>query len=129
MLRPAEIVGAEMAATRAGAAVFTLPSGIASKEDFFDAARTVFPLNPRLERGVESWNALIESLQGGLALDVEASSVAIVWSDPWLLTDLDRQAGLIAVQILSELPEHLADPVANDGHTKGVTTILGTPGV
>ena len=129
MLRSAEIVGAEMAATREGAAVFTLPAGIASKEDFFDAVRTVFPLNPRLARGVENWDALKDSLEGGLAFDVEASSVVIVWPDPWLLTEFDREAGPIAVAILSELPEQLADPEAKVGRTKAVTTILGTPGV
>jgi hypothetical protein len=121
MLRPAEIVGAEMAATREGAAVFSLPSGIASKDVFFDSARSVFPMNPPLARDHENWDALTDSLRGGLD-DLDARQVVIVWPDPWLLAEFDAEAGRIATEILSRLPEDLAP-------THALTTILGTPGV
>ena len=127
MLRPAEIVGAEMAATRDGAQVFTLPSGIASKEDFFDVARSVFPLNPPLARDHDNWDALRDSVWGGLD-DLDATHVVVIWPDPWMLADLDPEAGAIAAEILSELPA-LADAELTDGQPKAVTTILGTPGV
>jgi hypothetical protein len=115
MLRPAEIVGAEMAATREGAAVFTLPAGIASGEDFFDAARTVFPLEPPLGRESESWDELSESLRGLSGLGV----VVVIWPDPWLLEDFDPETGRAAVELLSGLGADSAS----------LTTILGTRGM
>ena len=128
ILRRAEIVGAQMAATREGAAVLALPDGIASKPDFFDAARSLFPLDPPLVRGEDSWDALTDSLRGGL-LGVDAEWIVIVWPDPWMLADGDREAGRVAVEILSDLPVELADPEITGGHTKAVTTILGAHGV
>jgi hypothetical protein len=116
MLRPAEIVGAEMAATREGAAVFTLPAGIASGEDFFDAARTVFPLEPPLSRESESWDELSESLRRGLS---GLGVVVVIWPDPWLLEDFDPEAGRAAVELLSGLGADSAS----------LTTILGTRGI
>ncbi len=128
MLRPAEIVAAEMAATRDGAEVFTLPSGIASKDDFFDVARTVFPLNPPLGRDDDNWEALRDSIWSGLD-DLGDVSVVIIWPDPWMLADFDPEAGAIAAEILSELPEDLADAELTEGRERAVTTILGTRGV
>jgi hypothetical protein len=116
MLRQAEIVGAEMAATREGAEVFTLPSGIAAQEDFFDAARTVFPLEPPLARESTSWEDLSASLRQGLA---GSGVVVLIWSDPWLLEEFDAEAGRAAVELLSAL--------ANE--SEGVTAILGTRGI
>ena len=118
ILRPAEIVRAQMAATREGAEVFALPSGIASKADFFDVARTVFPLAPPLGRDVDDWNALADSVRGAVA-NAAAPQVVIVWPDPWLLADGDDEAGRIAVEMLSAFP----------GDGRAVTTILGARGV
>ena len=116
MLRPAEIVGAEMAATRAGAAVFTLPAGIAGSEDFFDAARSVFPLEPQLSRESRSWDELSDALRRGLS---GLGVVVVIWPDPWLLEDFDAEAGRTAVELLSALGAESAS----------VTTILGTRGI
>ena len=117
MLRPAEIVGAEMAATREGAAVFALPTGIAGKDDFFDAARASFPMHPPLALDADSWEELGESLRQGL-IDLVSTAV-VIWPDPWLLEDFEPETARVAVELLSEL--------AND--LPGVTTILGTRGI
>jgi len=55
--------------------------------------------------------------------------VVIIWPDPWMLADFDPEAGAIAPEILSELPEDLGSAEFTGGRTIAVTTILGTPGV
>jgi hypothetical protein len=117
MLRSAEIVGAEMAASREGAEVFSLPPGIASEEVFFDAAKVAFPLSPPLDRETNDWEALRASLARGIA--DRRATVVLVWADPWLLEEFDPDAARLAVQLLSGLATDLAD----------VTTLLGTRGV
>jgi len=117
MLRSAEIVGAELAASREGAEVFSLPPGIASEEVFFDAAKAAFPLSPPLDRETNDWEALRASLGRGIA--DRRATVVLVWPDPWLLEDFDPDAARLAVAMLSALPDELAS----------VTTIFGTRGV
>jgi Barstar (barnase inhibitor) len=104
--------------------VCTLPLGIASKSEFFDAACDVLPMNPPLMRITDSWDALDDSLGGGL-LDVEEPWIAIAWEDPDALAAADPESGRIAVEILSALPLDLLSPKFNAGITKRVVVLLG----
>lgn len=104
--------------------VYRLRTGITSKSDFFDAACEELPMNPPLMRVKDSWDALNDSLGGGL-LDLDEPSIVIAWEDPDALAAADPESGRIAVEILSALPRDLLNPKINAGFPKRVTVLLG----
>jgi hypothetical protein len=124
-LRPADLETAASAEARAGATVFRLPSGITSKAGFFDGICGSLPLDPPLMRVTDVWDALHDSLSGGL-MEVDEPRIVIVWHDSETLIQADPDAGRIALEILSELPRTLCDADLTAGCTKEVVVLLGT---
>jgi len=108
-----------------GTRLYTLPSRIASKSAFFDAACSVLPMNPPLQRVNDVWDALDDSLGGGF-LDRDDPLAVIVWEDPETLAEADPESGRIAVEILSGLPSDLLNPAFNAGFTRRVVVLLGS---
>jgi Barstar (barnase inhibitor) len=106
-----------------GARIFELPDGIASAASFFDAVCAVLPMNPPLMRASESWDALSDSVWGGLG-DLDESRLVIVWADSEPLARSDPDAFGIAVDILASLPADLANPEFNAGISKEVTVLV-----
>jgi hypothetical protein len=113
--------------------VFELPAGVSTKFDFFAQARLNLPLNPPLgfhyrdHEGEysESWDALSDSLEGGIVRDVAEPRVVIVWRDPGTLASSDQQAHEIALDILLALPSEAASSETNGGYSKDVIVLLG----
>jgi hypothetical protein len=123
VLAPSELPIAIAELRSGGVRIFELPDGIDSKASFFDAVCAVLPLNPPLMRMRDSWDALSDSVWGGLA-DVDESRLAIVWADCARLADAGAHAFRIATEILASLPGDLANPEFNVGVSKDVTVVL-----
>jgi barstar (barnase inhibitor) len=72
-------------ARKTGAAVYKLPSdAVTSKAEFFEAVRRTLPLDPPLVGSRLVWDALSDSLSGGLA-NLGSDRVFIIWPDSALL--------------------------------------------
>jgi Barstar (barnase inhibitor) len=106
-------------AARIGAAVFVLSTeGASTRAEFFDAVRTNLPLDPPLI-GSRSWDALSDSLWGGID-SVDASAVVIIWKGA---SDLRRNASdefEIAMAVLRDLTSSLGNWEDTDGEPKRV---------
>jgi hypothetical protein len=89
--------------------VYIVPDGVDGKHQFFDAMVATFPLDPPLSRERDSWDALYDSLFGGLDA-LPDTQVAILWPEPLALADGDPAAYEIAVSILAALTQDLSDP-------------------
>jgi len=107
-----------------GVRLVRLPVGIQSAAGFFDAVTKVCPLNPPLERVADSWDALSDSMFGGLT-DLDEARVVIAWDDPDVLAEGDPEASRIALAILSGLPDEVANPEFTAGLTKDLMVLLG----
>lgn len=108
-----------------GWTTFVLPDGIDATGRFFDAVQSVLPLDPPLQRISDSWDALDDSLWGGLD-DLPSDRIAILWPDPLRFSERDPEGYEIALSILSDLPRSLADPEATAGDPTQLTVIVGT---
>ena len=110
-------------AERAGYNLFVLPAtGVVDRASFFDAVRAKLPLDPPLESS-RSWDALADSLWEGLCAH-ESRRIAILWPGAVGMArtsaaDFDR-----AMQVLADLVESLADPVATQGNPKTVAILV-----
>jgi hypothetical protein len=93
-------------------------AGADSQAAFFDAVRRELPLDPPLV-GSRSWDALSDSLWGGLDL-LEAGVVVILWRGA---ADFQRAAPTefgMAVTVLQDVTESLASVESTDGRPKKV---------
>lgn len=88
--------------------IFRVPAQISSKDDFFEGVRSTFPLDLVL-RTNQSWNALADSLWGGLD-GLADQRIVVVWTDAFLMKQRFPEEYSIAIQILSELPETFSSP-------------------
>ncbi len=113
-------------AAREGVPVFTLSTaGRTDKDSFFEAVRRTLPLDPPLRSGSQVWDALSDSLWGGLD-DLEASRVVIVWPDARLRRSTRGDAG-IALDILRDVAETLADVRYTAGRPTQVAVYVALP--
>ena len=69
-------------------------------------------------------DALSDSIFGGLG-DVDEPLAVIAWADPSTLADADPEASRIALDILYNLVEDLANPEFTAGHPKDLAILLG----
>lgn len=77
----ADIPGILAEAARRGVPVFTLSTaGRTDQEAFFEAVREALPLDPPLKAFRPVWDALSDSVWGGLHA-LEASRVVVIWPD------------------------------------------------
>lgn len=121
-----EVRESAAAYTASGWRVYLVPDGIDGKEQFFDAVVATFPLDPPLERMGDSWDALADSLWGGLDALPE-TQVAILWPDPLTLADGDPAAYEIAMSILADLTQSLRNPdLLGGGSPTTVAVAVGT---
>jgi hypothetical protein len=108
----------------ADARLVELPLGIATAASFFDAVTQTCPLNPPLQRVTDNWDALSDSMFGGLG-DIDEPLAVIAWVDPSTLASADPEASRIALDILSTLPKDLANPEFTAGFPKDLAVLLG----
>jgi hypothetical protein len=116
---PEEAASASLAASSAGARVFAFSTeGASSRADFFSAVRANLPLDPPLI-GSRSWDALSDSLWGGID-GLDASIVVITWAGA---SDLHQNAPedfAIAMAVLRDLTSSLGKWEDTDGEPKQV---------
>jgi hypothetical protein len=105
-------------ATGQGALVYFLSTpGLADMSSFFDAIKGTFPLDPPIF-GQHSWEALSDSLWEGIyALDVK--TVVAIWSDAYEMLKNAPDDYEIALSVLGQVAELLADPRVTAGRPKG----------
>lgn len=106
---------------RSGWRIFRLPPSISSKSEFFKGACQELPLDPPL-RSNQSWDALADSLWSGLNGCPERK-ILIVWSEASMMEAEAPEDFAIAMDILQELPELLANTDITAGGTKDLIVL------
>lgn len=102
--------------------IFRLPTGIASSDDFFNAIRGLVPLDPKISRN-GNWDALEDSLWGGLYSLVPQTKIAILWPSASLMRENAPADFMIACEILRELTATLANEQFTVGKPKQVLVL------
>jgi hypothetical protein len=108
---------------QSGWRVFCLPTGIASKDGFFDAIRSACPLDPPLYSN-RSWDALADSLWSGLD-EVEDEKIIILWKNADCMKAAAPECFDIATNILGDLCASLADSSVAAFRTKRLLVFQG----
>lgn len=110
----ADLASAVRAAATVGAAIFSLATtGAATKVDFFDAVRASLPLDPPIVSS-RSWDALLDSLRGGIE-EIGAALIVITWTGA---ADL-RSASPADYDIAIEVLRAVTSDVGNEKYTVG----------
>ncbi|WKU02996.1 barstar family protein [Micromonospora sp. HUAS LYJ1] len=118
-----QIEAAAAAASLQGIPVFTLVTGVGGDHGaFFDAVRTTLPLDPPLI-GKCSWDALSDSLFGGLYA-LGAKRVLLIWMDAPEMAAVDQSGINIALEVLADVVAMLADPRYAQDRLCSVTVLL-----
>jgi hypothetical protein len=112
---------AAQARAQSGWRVFRLPTGIVTREDFFEGVRRTLPLDPAVH-GNRSWDALSDSLWSGLD-ELQDERILIVWPDASRMKASDREEFGIATSVLADLCTSLADAEATVGAPKQVLVL------
>lgn len=111
------------AADEAGFTTFVLPgTSIYDHTSFFDAVRATLPLDPSLV-GSHSWDALSDSLWEGLHCHADRQ-IAILWPGAATLAVANPSTFEMAVEVLANVAQLLADPAATCDHPKEVAIIV-----
>jgi hypothetical protein len=92
---------------QSGWLVIELSTGIASKDNFFDAIRNACPLDPPLHSN-RSWDALADSLWSGLH-GLACAEIVILWPDAGCMKIATPEEFYIATDILGDLCVSLSD--------------------
>ncbi|MFE7312060.1 barstar family protein [Streptomyces sp. NPDC057555] len=93
------------------------------REAFFDATRSVLPLDPPVVSS-RSWNALSDSLWEGIYSSGPDREV-ILWSDATIFFRETPGDFQVAMEVLADVAELLADESATRGRTKEVCIYVG----
>jgi hypothetical protein len=109
-------------AESSGFRVFVLPSGIDSRESFFDAVRETFPMDPPL-LGSRSWDALSDSLGGGL-YSIDEDRILIVWPNSGGFATSAAKEYETALSVLKDLITTLADNETTQKRPKSISAIV-----
>ncbi|MEU5683689.1 barstar family protein [Streptomyces venezuelae] len=119
----ADIPGVLDEAARRGVPVFTLSTdGRTDKEAFFGAVRETLPLDPPLGTHRMVWDALSDSLWGGLH-ELTSSRVVIVWPDAGPVAGAEGEFR-IALEILRDVTGSLADVRRTGGRPTQVSVYV-----
>ncbi|KUH40741.1 MULTISPECIES: barstar family protein [Streptomyces] len=89
---------------------------------FFDAVRHTLPLDPPVV-GSGSWDALSDSLWEGIHT-LHRRRVALLWRDATAFRDGSPEDFRIAVAVLADVVETLADPTATVGRPTDVCVYI-----
>lgn len=120
---PLDVDGFRRDAEQAGITTFVLPPvGIVDRASFFDAVRATFPLDPPLV-GSRSWDALSDSLCGGLHT-LPARRIAILWPGTRGMASRAADDFEMALNVLADVANLLADPRATVGKPKNVAVLV-----
>jgi barstar (barnase inhibitor) len=101
---------------------FVLSRGIFDRASFFDAVRGTFPLDPPL-LGSRSWDALSDSLREGLHTH-PSTRIAILWPNARRMAEAAPEDFEIALSVLTDVVEDLANPQLTCGKPKELAVII-----
>ncbi|AJC52623.1 barstar family protein [Streptomyces sp. 769] len=121
----ADVPGILDEAARQGVPVFTLSTaGRTDKEAFFKAVRETLPLDPPLGTFRKVWDALSDSLWGGLD-ELKSPRVVIVWPDARPVAGAEGDFW-IALDILRNVAESLAEVRYTGGRPTQVSVYVAS---
>lgn len=109
-------------AEHAGYTTFVLPESIVDRASFFDAVRATFPLDPPLI-GSDVWDALSDSLWEGLYTH-PSPCIAILWPGAGAMASSASADFEIALDVLADISNSLADRRLTCGNTKEVAALV-----
>ena len=97
--------------------------GVADLDGFFDAARRAFPLDPPLGTFRIVWDALADSLFGGLAA-TNTSRISIVWIDASDFESTSPEEFEIALGVFKQVAVTIAEGRFTDGAPKDLRVFI-----
>lgn len=110
-------------AEQSGYMTFVLHGNIIHDQvSFFNAVRTTLPLDPPLT-GTRSWDALSDSLWEGLQTHA-AQRIAILWSNAEVMANSALSDFEIALSVLTDIANSLADPESTSNSPKEVALLI-----
>jgi hypothetical protein len=113
-------------ASRRDTPVYTIStSGQSGRDAFFDAVRRALPLDPPVASS-RSWDALSDSLWQGI-YSLGAHQVVILWPDSSPLKDATPRDFDVALSVLRDVADSLADPAATVGKPVDVCVYVIEP--
>lgn len=122
-VQPAEVVAAKASFKSEGWKIYELDGlEIRDKQSFFEAVRSVVPLDPPLASN-RSWDALSDSLSSGL-METPEQQVAIIWSESARMAARDPQQYDIAIQVLEDIVALCGDDEVTDNNPKRVVVVV-----
>ncbi len=105
--------------------MFFLSSGVGGGQDaFFEAVRASVPLDPPLMSN-RKWDALSDSLFGGLA-ELGADRILLVWTDLAEMVAAAPGEAEIALEVLTDVADTLAEPKYTQGQPVLLTVLTST---
>jgi hypothetical protein len=104
--------------------VYRLPLGICDKSSFDWGVRSTLPLDPTLEGPQHNWDAIEDSIWGGLN-SLPDSKVVIVWKDAGEMAKSSSDDFAIAESVLATVAVSLGDPLVTNGPVQQVLVVLG----
>lgn len=106
----------------AGWRVFSFPNSLKSRDDFFEAVRTTFPLDPPLQSN-RSWDALSDSLWGGID-SLADREILIVWPNSTAMKEFAPDQFAVALGVLMDLAKSVSSEVMTCGAPKSIVVLL-----
>lgn len=124
LIDPSAVEEIAEAARQVGLRVYVIDTGDGvGREAFFDAVRASLPQDPPL-LGSRSWDALSDSVWEGMrCLDVDR--IAIVWPDATAFRQHAESDFAVAMSVLGDLADSLADVQVTNGAPKKVSVFVG----
>lgn len=119
----ADLASAVRVASIVGAAIFSLSTtGASTRADFFDAVRASLPLDPPLV-GSRSWDALLDSLRGGIE-EVGAALIVITWTGAADLRSAHPADYDMAIEVLRAVTSDVGNEKYSVGKPKQVCVYI-----
>ena len=126
LVDPATATRIADAASHDGVPVFVLDTdGQYGKTALFDAIRSTCPLDPPLGHFRDVWDALADSLFGGIDR-LGADAAVIVWTGASAFRENAETDYTIALEIFNDLTQQLADPDISAEKPTKLTVYLDT---
>ena len=98
-------------------------AGVVDRAGFFAAVREQLPQDPMLGAYRDVWDAMADSLFGGLD-EVEASAITVVWTGSHSFRQAAPSDYSTALEVLRQVTSQLADPAATAGRPTVVRVLV-----
>lgn len=108
--------------------IFQLPDSLSTKEEFMTAAHELLPFDPPFFSDSDSWDALSDSLWGGLHA-LHAIGVLIIWPHSKKLSLLDPITYRQIISIFESISKTIRNPQYGGGWTTNLLVLLVESGL